>query len=301
MNDLLKIYKDKPQRLNHVLGVRDTAIELGKLHGCDLKKLEIAALLHDITKYESLEIHRKLIKSYYSNAEEILHEYNPKILHAFSAVVVAKNKYGVQDNLILNAIQNHTVGRKAMSIYSKIIFIADYIEPNRTYDSCKKVRKIAYENLDLAVYTAINDSILFFEKLHEKIPKTAYEARKYYYEQLEGSLVNKVQIIIKNLEKVNAQDIDVFDMREKSPFFDYLIIASVTSNRQLQASYQHVSDELVKNGFPAPKIEGKQSETWVLIDAQDVIINVFTKEERDFYDLEKMLVGIKRLKMDEDQ
>jgi ribosome-associated protein len=111
--------------------------------------------------------------------------------------------------------------------------------------------------------------------------------------------MNKIDTIISALERVNAQDIDVFDMRNTSPFFDFLIIASVKSNRQLQASFQHISDDLVKKGYPAPSIEGKQSNSWVLIDARDVIINVFTPEERSYYDLEKMLADVKRWKVDE--
>jgi predicted HD superfamily hydrolase involved in NAD metabolism len=183
--ELETLYQYKPNRLQHVLGVRDTAIELGKIHQVDIKKLEIAALLHDITKYYSMEQNVALIKKHFANYQEILQEFNESILHAYSAYVVAKEVYQIKDPDILNPIMHHTIGKPEMTIYEKIIFISDYIEPNRQYESCKKVRKIAFDNLDLAVYTAIDDSITHFEKFGGNVPKTAYQARTYYKALLE--------------------------------------------------------------------------------------------------------------------
>lgn len=184
-HEIINSYRDKPHRMQHVIGVKDTAIQLGKLHHCDLDKLETAALLHDITKYYSYEDHVKLITEYFSNYEQILQEYNEHIVHAFSAVVIAQKKYGITDQDILDAIMSHTIGRPNMSIYEEIIFVSDYIEPNRTYESCKKVRNIAFQSLHLATYTAIDDSIMFYEKNGGQIPQTAYQARTYYKQKLE--------------------------------------------------------------------------------------------------------------------
>ena len=184
-NDLLVELKDKPNRLNHVLGVRDTAIEFGKKYNLDLEKLEIAALLHDITKYYTLKQNKEIIDKHFEETERIYKYYNDKILHAFSAYVLAKEKYNIKSGEILNSILNHTIGRPNMSMYEKVIFISDYTEPNRTYESCVKVRKIAIKNIDEAVFTAIDDSIKFYEALGELIPLTAYEARYFYRKLLE--------------------------------------------------------------------------------------------------------------------
>jgi len=180
IKDLQVLYQNKPNRLNHVFGVRDTALELGRRHDADLDKLEWAALLHDITKYYPKKQNMQLIRSYFADAEDIIANYNEHILHAYSAVVVASREYGIADQDVLNAICHHTIGKPAMSIYEKIIFISDYIEPNRTYESCVKVRAIAFVDLDLAVYTAIDDSIRFYETTGGQVPKTAYLARDYY-------------------------------------------------------------------------------------------------------------------------
>ena len=147
--------------------------------------MEITAFLHDITKYYSKEDNVSIIDSYFPETEFIYDEYNDNILHAFSAYILAKRKYGVKDGEILNSILNHTVGRPNMSMYEKVIFISDYIEPNRTYSSCVKVREIVKESLDLAVFTAIDDSITFYEARKSKIPLIAFEARHFYRKLLE--------------------------------------------------------------------------------------------------------------------
>lgn len=183
--DLLITLKEHPKRLKHVLGVKDTAIKLGKKYNLDLDKLEIASYLHDMTKYYSIDENTKVIKENYSNFEYILENFNEKILHAFTAKVLAQTKYGINDIDILDSVENHTIGRPNMSTYEKVIFISDYIEPLRTYESCVKVRAIAEESLDLAVYTAIDDSIMFYEKLNSKIPLTAYAARDFYKKLME--------------------------------------------------------------------------------------------------------------------
>lgn len=185
IKDLELLYKDKPNRLKHVYGVRKQALHLGKKHNVNLEKLELASLLHDITKYETVEFHKEKIKQFYTNYYQVFNEFNDKLLHAFSARVIAEQKYGINDEDVLKAIESHTIGNMNMSMIEKIIFISDYTEENRTYESCVKVRKIVEENIDLAVFTAIDDSINFFEKENAKIPATAYRARAYYRKLLE--------------------------------------------------------------------------------------------------------------------
>lgn len=185
IEDLERKYQDKPHRLAHIYGVRDTALELGKKFNLDLQKLELASLLHDMTKYYSREEHIKMIQTHFEDSKEILKNFNDQILHAFSARIYAQEQYGIHDEDVLDGIQNHTVGKANMSMYEKIIFISDYIEPNRNYDSCVKVRKIAQENIDLAVFVAIDDSIKFYENIQDNIPEIAYEARRFYKKILE--------------------------------------------------------------------------------------------------------------------
>lgn len=178
--DLEELYKNKQKRLKHIYGVRDMALYLGKKYDCDLYKLEVAALLHDATKYYTKEENIKVITENFNNAEEILTGYNEFIYHGFSAKVLAEKKYHITDSDILNSIMYHTIGKPNMTDYEKIIFIADYTEINRTYESCIKVRKILEDDIDLAVYTAIDNSIRFYESINDDVPQMAYQAREYY-------------------------------------------------------------------------------------------------------------------------
>jgi len=110
--------------------------------------------------------------------------------------------------------------------------------------------------------------------------------------------MEKIKIIIESLEAINATDIVLYDTRGKSPFYDYFVISSVTSDRQLQGAISHIQDDLVKNNFDIARVEGKNSNSWVLVDCKDIIVNVFTTEERKFYNLEKMLAEIEEIDID---
>lgn len=178
-NDLKEIFKDNPSRLKHIIGVKDTALKLAQTYpDVDKDKLTIAAYLHDITKSKSQSYHKTMITKHFSL--ELLDAYSPPLYHAFSAAAYAKEVYGIEDASILDAIKHHTVGRPAMPILEKILFISDYIEPNRPYKACKEVRDIAFKDIDLAVYHAINNAINLFSEHPHTIPKIAYAARDYY-------------------------------------------------------------------------------------------------------------------------
>lgn len=111
--------------------------------------------------------------------------------------------------------------------------------------------------------------------------------------------MTKIEVIMGSLDSVNLQDIEIYDMREKSPFYDYLVISSATNSRQLNAVVHHIQDDLVKNKFDHARVEGKDSDSWILIDCKDIIVNVFTQEERTFYNLEKMLVEINKIGLED--
>merc|ERR1711879_188646 len=136
------IYKKSQHRYKHVMGVTETGLELAEIYGVDKEKVKLAALMHDYTKYYSSKKQKKLIKKHFDNPETIIDGFPDTLYHAFTASVVANEKYDIDDQDVLMAIMHHTVGRPNMSMLEKIIFISDYIEPNRDYDSCKKVRKI---------------------------------------------------------------------------------------------------------------------------------------------------------------
>ena len=102
----------------------------------------------------------------------------------------------------------------------------------------------------------------------------------------------RVSDIKKNIEKIldnnKAQNIITINLKNKSYIADYMVIASGTSSRHLQALSEILISELKKKGLENCRIEGKDSNDWKLVDTQDVIVHIFHPEKREFYDLEKM-------------
>lgn len=96
------------------------------------------------------------------------------------------------------------------------------------------------------------------------------------------------KLAIQALEDKKAEDIKVIDISEVSVIADYFIIANGTNRSQIQAMSDNVEETLGRAGYPLKQIEGYQNANWVLLDFNDVIIHIFDKENRLFYDLERI-------------
>ena len=95
-------------------------------------------------------------------------------------------------------------------------------------------------------------------------------------------------IILDTLDSNKALDIISIDLKNKSSMADYMIIASGTSSRHIQALSEQVLEKLKANGINNSRIEGKESGDWKLVDGIDLIVHIFNPEKRKFYELEKM-------------
>ena len=100
--------------------------------------------------------------------------------------------------------------------------------------------------------------------------------------------INLKSIIIDTLDSYKAVDIISIDLKNKSSMADYMIIASGTSSRHIQALSEQVLEKLKDNGIKNSKIEGKESSDWKLVDGIDLIVHIFNPEKRKFYELEKI-------------
>ena len=96
------------------------------------------------------------------------------------------------------------------------------------------------------------------------------------------------QVVIDTLDQNKAQDIISIDLKDKSSMADYMIIASGTSSRHIQALSEQVLEKFKLNGLIDSRIEGKESSEWKLVDGIDLIVHIFHPEKRKFYELEKM-------------
>ena len=97
-----------------------------------------------------------------------------------------------------------------------------------------------------------------------------------------------VRIACKALDDKKAKDIKVIDIHEVSVIADYFVIASGDSTTQIQAMINNVEEHMHKNGYAVKRVEGNKNSTWVLMDFGDVIVHIFDKEDRLFYDLERI-------------
>ena len=156
----------KKSRYKHTLGVVETAKRLAKKHGANVESAALAALLHDYGKYVTKDDLLKLAKKYGIHVDEVVMD-SPALLHGEVGAELVCKDLGVCDEDVLNAIRFHTYGRMGMSKLEKIIYIADAIEPGRDYPGVDDLRRLADENLDLALKRALSDSIKFVtDKVH---------------------------------------------------------------------------------------------------------------------------------------
>ena len=107
------------------------------------------------------------------------------------------------------------------------------------------------------------------------------------------------KLAVAALEDHKAEDISVIDIREVSPIADYVIIASGNNQNQLQAMRDAADEALYKAGIKVQQVEGNQNSTWILMDYNDIIIHIFSKEDRLFYDLERIWRDGKKIDISE--
>lgn len=158
----------KTKRFEHVLRVEEKAIELAhKYHYDDIEKISIAALMHDHCK-DLPEDQMYQMASHFSPYEP-LKLGNVAIWHGLAAAQLARTEYNIKETDIINAISEHTIGAKEMTLLSKILFVADYIEDGRDFKGVEKARDLAEKDLDKAVFYKMSQTIKYLVEKHQHI------------------------------------------------------------------------------------------------------------------------------------
>lgn len=147
----------KPKRMPHVLGTEQEAVRLAGQYGADETQARIAALLHDCTKKLDMDRQLALCRQYGIPLDD-LEQHALKLLHAKTGAAIARDVFGV-DDAVYWAIYWHTTGHADMTLLEKIIYIADYIEPNRDFEGVEELRRLAYEDLDRALLLGVETTI----------------------------------------------------------------------------------------------------------------------------------------------
>ncbi len=163
-----------PNRVAHVLGCRNTAVELARHWGADETDAARAGILHDITKALDGPLQLTLCSEYGILLDDFSQKY-PKTLHAMTGALVARRIFGEND-AVVEAIRHHTTGKADMSLLEKIIYIADYMEPNRTLPYVQELRRLAYTDLDAAVKLGLEKTLEHLAKLGDEVSPATREA-----------------------------------------------------------------------------------------------------------------------------
>ncbi len=151
----------KKDRYNHTLGVMYTAASLAMCYGADIRKAMTAGLLHDCGKYLSAEEQIRLCRKKNISLTESELEM-PALVHAKLGAYLARYEYGITDPDILDAITYHTTGRPDMTLLEKIVYIADYIEPNRKeIPGLDQIRRIVFTDIDRAVCLSAGSTVRY--------------------------------------------------------------------------------------------------------------------------------------------
>lgn len=169
-----------PARFLHSQGVADEALKLAKVYGIDKEKAYLAGLLHDCAKDYPDNEKLRLSKYYKIKLDEAILE-QISLVHSFLGAEIAKDQYSIENQDIINAIRYHTTGRANMSKLEKIIYLADFFEPNRKYfNGIDKIKELAYTDLDKAMKFALEHTINYNKAKNRLIHYLSVEALEYY-------------------------------------------------------------------------------------------------------------------------
>ena len=165
----------KYKRIPHVLGTEQEAVRLAEGYGADVRKAQVAALLHDCTKKLDMEQQLALCRRYGIRLDE-LEQKALKLLHAKTGAAIARDVFGVDDE-IYRAIWWHTTGHANMTLLEKIIYLADYIEPSRDFPGVDKLRSVCYKDLDEGLLLGLEMSIEEMTNMGNPVHHATIEAR----------------------------------------------------------------------------------------------------------------------------
>lgn len=168
------------ERFRHTMGVMYTAAALAMAHQADMEQAMSAGLLHDCAKCVSNEEKLRLCEEYGIPIRDCERRC-PFLLHAKLGAYFAEHEYKVRDPEVLHAIQVHTTGEPGMNVLDKIIYIADYIEPNRDVaPNLQEIRQMAFEDLDKAILHILHDTLDYLKEKGGELDPVTMQTYEYY-------------------------------------------------------------------------------------------------------------------------
>ena len=166
-----------PNRVRHVLGCRDTCVALARRWGADERDAARAGLLHDITKALDGPLQLTLCSAYGKMLDDFSRKY-PKTLHALTGSLVAQRIFG-ENEAVVSAIESHTTGKANMNLLETIIYVADYMEPNRDFPGVERLRELAFSDIRAALKLGLEMTLEHLAEQGGEVSPASREALAY--------------------------------------------------------------------------------------------------------------------------
>ena len=151
------------KRYEHVKRVTKCAVEMAKIYGVPVEKVEASAWLHDVAKFFNLSVMIDLTKGKYPEVADKMSQ-STAVLHGFAGAEFVRQNYelfGIDDEEILDGIKYHTIGCENMNTLAKIVYLADAIEEKRSWEGVEKARELAKTDLDEAIKFEIEEKLKY--------------------------------------------------------------------------------------------------------------------------------------------
>ena len=170
----------KEKRVKHIRGTEEEAVRLAKRWGADETMARRAGILHDCTKYLELNEQLELCRKYGVELDE-LGQVAVKLLHSKTGACIARDVFGEPDEVFW-AIFWHTTAKADMTTLEKILYVADYMEPNRDFDGVERLRELAYRDLDKALLLGVETTIQEMKDRELPVHKNTIQAQAWLRE-----------------------------------------------------------------------------------------------------------------------
>lgn len=278
-------HEEMYERYEHSLNVSKMCIELiERLHlDIDVEKAQIAGILHDYAKFCTKEEYETIVLEYGLDTN-ILHK-SHKIWHALLGRYIIEKELDVHDDDVLSAIQFHTTGKADMTPLEELLFVCDFIEVGRVGLQFEKARDIAFVDMKKAIFYILDSSYKYIVERGFEVDELTRDALDYYRRYNNYYFGNKLDNVLECINKNLVKDVVIYDMRNRSPLYDFAVVCTSASTRQMQAVYSYLRDDFT--------IKGREfSDGWTLIDLGDILLHIFTDEDRKKYGLDKLYAGI---------
>lgn len=180
-NRIMKDYLKKTlseKRYIHSENAAISAEQLANLYGADSQKAYVSALLHDCTREMDMELQHKMMLSLNTQVDELTYGIK-ELLHAHTAEYIIRNQFNIMDEEIISAVRFHTTGKEDMTLLEKIVFLADVVEPSRSFPGVEYIRQLAMDDIDGAVLAALDSSIKFLLGKRSLVHPNTFYARNY--------------------------------------------------------------------------------------------------------------------------